>query len=385
MRFATFILKNLLRRRVRSALAALGIAVSVGAMVALLSISQRFNEATAESFEKRGVDLVVIAAGAADQLSSDMDARLADRVRAIPGVKTVSEGLVTLTEVQKQPGGNSFNAMVQGWPPDNVSFSDLEVLDGRVLGPSDHRKAILGEKMAGNLKKLVGDTVYIQQEPFQVAGIFRSFVVYENGSVVVLLEDLQELMARPDRVTGFSVVLEPSRDKAAQVERVRHAIENLTDEKGRKVGLSAMPTSEFMTKSLHLRLAAGMAWLVSLLAVGIGTIGVLNTMLMSVLERVKEIGILRAVGWPRFRVVRMVLGESVLLSLAGALVGIGGAVLLVKLLVYVPAVNGFIDGRVVPRAITQGFVITLLIGLVGGLYPAYRASRMTPTEALRHE
>src|SRR5437868_4285551 len=119
MYFVTFITKNLTRRKVRSGLTALGIAVSVCAMVALLSIARRLREATEESFEGRDVALVVMAAGAADQLSSELDAVLADRVRKVPGVRAVAEGLVTLTEVQKEPGGNSYSALVQGWPADN--------------------------------------------------------------------------------------------------------------------------------------------------------------------------------------------------------------------------------------------------------------------------
>jgi putative ABC transport system permease protein len=100
---------------------------------------------------------------------------------------------------------------------------------------------------------------------------------------------------------------------------------------------------------------------------------------------VKEIGILRAVGWPPARVVRMVLGESVLLSLAGAALGTVGAVALTYLLTLSPRVSGFIQGGIAPVVIAQGLAITLAIGLVGGLYPALRAARLLPTEALRHD
>jgi putative ABC transport system permease protein len=111
----------------------------------------------------------------------------------------------------------------------------------------------------------------------------------------------------------------------------------------------------------------------------------LNTMVMSVLERTHEIGILRAVGWPRGRVVRMVLGEAVVLGLAAAAVGAAGAVATTYLLTRFPQVNGFIEGGIAPVVIAEGFGLTALIGLLGGLYPAIRAARLLPTEAIRHD
>lgn len=113
--------------------------------------------------------------------------------------------------------------------------------------------------------------------------------------------------------------------------------------------------------------------------------GMLNTMIMSVHERTREIGILRAIGWRPRRVVWMVLSESLLLSVTGASVGTLGAFALVRLLTRLPAASGLIDGRVPPVVIGQGFLIAVLVGLVGGSVAAYRAAKMLPTAALRHE
>ena len=128
-----------------------------------------------------------------------------------------------------------------------------------------------------------------------------------------------------------------------------------------------------------------MAWLTSAVAVLIGGFGMLNTMLMSVLERVGEIGVLRAIGWRKSRVVRMVLGEALLLSLAGAALGAAGAVGLTRWLSTFPAVGGLIAGNIAPVVLGEGFAVALALALLGGVYPAYRAARLLPTEALRHE
>jgi putative ABC transport system permease protein len=108
-------------------------------------------------------------------------------------------------------------------------------------------------------------------------------------------------------------------------------------------------------------------------------------MVMAVHERTKEIGILRAIGWQRGRVARLILAESVILSLVGAILGGLGAALLVRLLTLVPAVNGLIDGRIPPIVVAYGLAGALIVGLFGGLVPAYRASRMLPTVAFRYE
>ena len=128
-----------------------------------------------------------------------------------------------------------------------------------------------------------------------------------------------------------------------------------------------------------------MAWLTSAVALLMGFFGIMNTMIMSVHERTREIGILRAIGWRRHRVMRMILLESMLLSICGAVVGSAGAFILVRLLTRVPAVSGLISGRIHPVFVLYGLSIALVVGFIGGLLPAYRASKMLPTVALRYE
>jgi putative ABC transport system permease protein len=128
-----------------------------------------------------------------------------------------------------------------------------------------------------------------------------------------------------------------------------------------------------------------MAWLTSGIALVIGAISMLNTMITSVMERTKEIGILRAVGWGRLRVVRMILGESLLLSAAGAVLGAGTALAVIRVLARVPQTSGFVSGQLAPSVLVEGLFLTLFVTLIGGGYPAARAARLLPTEALRHE
>jgi putative ABC transport system permease protein len=387
--FLTFIVKNLSRRRVRSALTVLGLAVAVGGVIALLGISHNVERSVETSFERRRIDLVVQQAGRSSGLNSDFSEYFVQEARKIPGV-TIAEGVVQLIDVTRD-SGYSDQVMLYGWKPDNFGYETLEFIAGRKLRPGDRRKVILGETLAGNIKKQVGDTVVFGRDDpdnpenrYEVVGVFKSPDVFEAGAAVVPIEDARDLTSV--RVTGFSVRVDrTSPSSTAEVDEVRNRIESLSDPADPSVRLTARTPESFVNSLSHLQLVRAITWLVSAVGLLIGVIGMLNTMVMSVVERTQEIGILRAVGWPRSRVMRMVLGESLLLGLAAAAVGTVGAIAATYLLTLSPTVNGFIEPGVAPIVIAQGLGLTVLIGLLGGMYPAVRAARLLPTEAIRHD
>lgn len=383
MRFSSLILKNLSRRRIRTALTSLGVAIAVGTMIALLGISDGFERSSADSFEQRGVDLVIVEEGKPDQLNSNLDERVAEKIRALPGVKGANIGLIEIVGYRR--GNSDISLVLQGWEPDGALVRSLEIVTGRRLEPNDRGKVIIGHSLAESIGKKTGEEMEIQGEKFGVVGTYRSTNVFENNAVVVAVKELQKLMAREGRATGFSIMLDDSRRSAADIERVRQQILALRDDKGKSYRLNVTPTPEYVNGSMHIRLAHAMAWMTSAIAVVIGTVGMLNTMMMQVFERTKEIGVLRAIGWRPSRVVSMILGEAMALSLAGAILGGVAAVAITRVLVSFPAASGFVEGTIRPIVFVQGAATAVLVGVLGGLYPAVRASRLLPTEALRHE
>ena len=167
----------------------------------------------------------------------------------------------------------------------------------------------------------------------------------------------------------------------AAVEGVKAQIANLQGSDGKPYHLSALTTEQYVDNDNGIKLAGAMAWMTSAIALVIGAIGMLNTMIMSVLERTQEIGILRAIGWRKSRVMRMILGESFTLCIGGAVAGTGLAIFLTRLVSRLPAAEGLVRPDVSIRVIVIGFLLSLVLGLIGGAYPAIRGASLAPTEA----
>ncbi|AWM36372.1 putative ABC transporter permease YknZ [Gemmata obscuriglobus] len=389
MYFAAFILKNLTRRPVRTALTVLGLAVTVGSMIALLAVSHNVERSVESAFDTRRVDLVVLQANKPLGLDSDFREYMVEQVRSWTDVvDRVSEGVVSTANTIRDSGSVNENTfLVQGWKPDNFGFEDMALLSGEMLKAEDTHKIMLGEKRASAMGKKVGDTVTFvadPEHPYTVVAVYKSPVVFEDGGAIVPFADGQALTGK--RVTGFSIrVKRGTADGAAEIAAVQQRVADLRDPKDPTARLDAQPPDKYVQSVSQLKLIKAVSWLVSAIAFAVGTITMLNTMAMSVLERTHEIGILRAVGWPRSRVIRMILGEAAMIALGATTAGLLIAFVGMQSLTLSPKVNGFIEPDLSLMVILEGAAITLLIGLIGGAYPAYRAARLLPTEALRHD
>ncbi len=364
--------KNLLRRPARSILTAFGIAVAVSSVVALVGVSQSLEGSFLDLYYKRGADLVVQPRGGAVQLSKGIKLAFGDQIRSIPGVHQVISGLMDMVAFEDK---NLFMVIVYGWEPDCLVLDRAHILSGRRLQSGDERKVMLGRILAANLDKKTGDRVQLYGQDFEVVGVFESFSVYENGAVFMLLDELQRQMDRAGEVTGFIVDSADKRPPA--VAEIRRQIEALNP------AVAATPCAEFVSSLSQMKIARTMSWFTSTFAIVIGAIGVMNTMAMSIFERRGEIASLRAMGWQKWRVAQLILSESLILSVIGAVLGVAAGLAIIIGFTHWRRTSGLVQGDISLLAIGEGICVALGIALVGAAFPAYRCTQSPIAETLR--
>jgi putative ABC transport system permease protein len=368
------ILKSLLRRKTRTLLTVIGVAIGVAAIVALGVMAAGFAEGYGAMGGGSGADLLVMQADSIDIAFSAVDEQVGQTLAGFSGVDEVTGMIYTFAAAEDIP-----YFIVFGYDPDGFAIAHFKIKEGEGLSERAARQAghplILGRTVADDLKKGVGDTFKLYETTFRIVGIYETGKPFEDGAAVVLLEDAQTISKHPHQVNALLLKLRPGQD----VGPVRQRIEQRFDD------LTATVSSELADNQMALDWVNGFAWAVSFMAVVIGGVGVMNTVLMSIFERTREFGTLRAVGWKPGQVLGLVLGESVVLCGLGGVLGSGLGVAVVELVKRAPMASMIFPTEFPPMIFVQGIGTALALGLVGGLYPSWRASRLLPAEAMRYD
>ncbi|HVR86956.1 MAG TPA: FtsX-like permease family protein [Planctomycetota bacterium] len=366
------ILKNLLRRRTRTILSTLGIALGIAAIIAFNAVGRGFKESLDRYMRSTGAEVLVVNRSAMAPEYSRISKEEVDQVRALPGVEHLSPGTFTIISgrVLRKPK-IKFLTVFGRVPGDRLIEKFKGSLEGRLFQADD--EMILGSDAARDLELRPGDTLELLHHPLKVVGIYKSDVKFESAGCVVPSSMIQQEMKMGDSVGLFWLYLKPGTDWKG--------LRTLIEEKC--PNLAAIQTSEFTAYYNQLDYIDWFVWIVSLISVVVGGLGVLNTMLMSVSERTREIGTLRAVGWSRGQVLRLILTEGILISIIGGCLGLLLGTFGAETLIHW-APRG-LDTRYSGLLLTQGFLIAVALGFFGALYPAWQASRLSPIEALKYE
>ena len=369
--FTGYVLKNLRRRRLRTILTLSGIGMAVGAFVSLVGFSTAFEQQWMRIYSSSGTDISVIQGSF---LNTTLDASAAAKFKALPMVAQVSPTIFNLMDVTAD-----VNALVYGWDADAFEFDSLKILSGRRVRNGQH-EVMLGDMLAQDLNKKPGDTLELQGAEFNVTAIYHASSTLEAAAVVMPLGELQQLSGMEGKVSTIDIRLRPApagEPPEAWLKHAQAAIQTALP------GVRAVPAAERASSNQFVKLAQTSAWGTSLLALLIGILGIANTMVMSVFERTREIGILRALGWKQWQVLAHIEVEAALLGLGGGVIGIGFGWCALCLLAALPQTASFFVAAIEWPLLLKALGIAVLAGLLAGVLPAWRAGKLSPVDALR--
>ncbi len=370
MNFFTIVVRGLLRRPVRTGLTLIGISIGIAAVVALVGISRGFEQSWATGMKARGTDIVVSNMGSA-LAPKPFSSNVLEAIAAIPNVAATCPIFVDLTSIE-----DSAMMVVSARQWGGFSWQNLKLVTGRLPTDANEPAVVLGQNAAEGLRKKVGDTVQIETKELTVVGIVDGGALVENGSVILSLALFQALSGNEGKINIIDLRVTPGMNEAG--------IQKLCAEINAKVPEArAMAAGAHLGNSQAYRFISAMSWGTSLLAVIVGVLGVMNTMLMTVFERKQEICILLAIGWRRARIMRMILMESALLGFMGGIGGVLIGILGVKALEKLPAIHGLLEPDLSITLMLTAVAMAVIVGVISGLYPAWRSSRLTPSLAMQ--
>jgi putative ABC transport system permease protein len=404
-----FARRNLMTRPLRTALGLVGLSIPILGVLGLFSLSGGMRNLVADTLSQiQGV--MVVRENAPTPVFSDLPASLGDSLKRVPGVRVVA------AEIWKVAPPIEGSGLFQNWSKGLTSKTDrmkglLEVNliqgediaahrrlksaigpksilpaqqgGGRYLDLSDRGKPhiVISKKTAAQHRnaagepRKVGETLQIGSKPYTIVGIFETGSVILDVIIVMDIDTARDLLAIPaDTVSSFYV----EGDDPARLDEVTRALNAAQV----KPAIDAKRIGEFQAPyGMMLDQLDTLLLLSVSLAVAVGVVGIVNTMLMSTTERFVEFGVLRTNGWSRSNVLTLVTAESAGLGLLSGVLGCGLA------WTGVAFANHFVGGglhlAITARLFGIGLGLSLLTGVLGGLYPAWKAARLVPMDAIR--
>lgn len=363
---SAIVLSNLMRRPARTLFTAMGIAVGIAMIVALLAFSRGLQQTAAGLVRLGGSGLGVFQSGASDPASSILPESLVGRIASSPDVQRATPLLLMIESVKGEPA-----AVVFGAEPNGFFTRQLVIVAGS--RPASEGSALVGEQLASRLRLHPGGTLTVSGHSFPIAGIYHSGIFFEDAGAMLPLRTAQALAGRPGEVTDVVVQLAPGKrasDAAGAIEREFQGTQVITDpQQALRLGANGTLISKAIL-------------VFAVVAIVLGALSVVNTMAMSVVERQRELGLLSTIGWSPLRVAMLILGEGVAVSVLGAAAGLLLGVIGSHLLASALGVSPFISPSITAWGLGRGLLVGVAIGVLGGIYPAWRVTRMTPLRAL---
>jgi putative ABC transport system permease protein len=385
--------KNLLRKKIRTALTIVGIALSSWVLVSLLGFNRGYEAALNRDIDNMGFQMIVTAKGCPYEAATLMlkggtalrylKEDVAATVAREPEVDSVTSMLmhVVFDPNKGESGGNTAYTGV-----DPATFPGMKPYltfrQGGWFAAADTAEVVLGYEAAELEQREVGDSILIPDVnvELKVVGILERTGTQDDGTLFVPIRRLQQIFAKPGELTGIGIKMKKDADMAAFETKMYDLpdVQVVSMAQVKNTIMNLVTTAKVMVMSI------------AAIAILIAMVGVINTILMSVFERMQEIGILKTIGAMPWDVFKLIWIETVILCTAGGAIGIGAALALA-------ALTEALVRRVLPFAPTGGLVaidgplalltlgVVVGIGIVSGIYPAWKAGRVRPLESIRSE
>ncbi|UYN91783.1 MAG: ABC transporter permease [Anaerolineales bacterium] len=398
-------LESLAANKLRSALTVLGIVIGVAAVIAMLAVGRGAQSTITGTIEGIGTNLLFVISGGNSDVTNPKPLTLADSqalrdsfaAPSVIGVAPMMQGSATVTAQ-----GESTSTMLEAVTPDYGWVRNLELTEGEFISEAHilARSAVVvlgpdvAEELFGRTDGVVGETVRIEGQPFRVIGLLVSrggsgFTNEDNRVIVPLTTAQARLLRRstPNRVdmiivqAASSEAVPQASEEIAAILRARHRTGIGADDFTVLNQQDFLDTAAAVTGVLTIFLGGVAA--ISLL---VGGIGIMNIMLVSVIERTREIGLRKALGARKRDIMIQFLAESSMLSLLGGVLGIIlGWLISAAVGAVAAASNADITPVIGVDSVLLATLFSMAVGLFFGLYPANRAASLEPVEALRYE
>ncbi len=363
--------KNLLRNRLRSIMTICGTGVGLSLFIVLMTIAHSVKGQLHHMIDGFGVDVVVQAGGTPNPISSRIAVSDIAALSALPGVRSAS-GLIVGS---KRLSWNRYFVLM-GADPSAPIMTQFPIVHGTIFS-KDEKQILIGSLLAKRRKLRVGDTIRLDRHgDYRICGIFNTGVRVFDGAAFLGLSQAQKVLQRKDQVNLVVARLDEQTSEKTVMARISEKFPHL----------EVMPGLDFVGQIRVFDTILGFAKAIGALSLIACCITVMDTLLMAISERTKEIGILMAIGWSRWQIVWIILSESLLICLMGSMAGNLFGTLFLWMTNDTQLLGiGWVPVFPSPTIAISAVGLGIAMGCMSAAYPAVVAWRMLPATALRFE
>lgn len=377
---------NILRYKTRTLLALLGIAISIALVFSIISFNKGFERGLLRELDATGLHLMIVSSGCPHEVASMVlhgavvpkfiSIDIVDKLKEFEGIELVSP--VIVAQLPNPDRGRI--DLVYGMETKHISsLKPSWIIKGSA--PSADDEVIVGFEIAAHDNLKIGDLIRYPHlnKTFIISGILEKTGGQDDAYIYMALSTLQEILSKPNEITAVGV-------KLIYPEKLN----TIQEEISKKIpGIQIVTMGQVLNSLANLAASArALSFSIAIIAIIVSAFGVMNLILMAVFERTQEIGMMRAIGASRYDIYKIIMGETIIITMAGGAAGIlltvfGAGIietLVRSLLPYVPS------GKMLlfePLPALYCLIFALVIGILSGGYPAWKASNISPIEAIK--